>query len=329
MKMRLPLVRSLCLASFALLVFVLPLGADLIRIATYNVENYLVMDRSINGAWRPGYPKSEASKEALRSVIAAVSPDVLALQEMGPEPFFRELQRDLAADGLDYPHTYLLAGNDEERHVAVLSRLPFTEVHAHTDMTFPYFEGRERIKRGLLEVVFETGGERWSLFVLHLKSKWSEWPEDPQAQRKRTGEATAARNRILDRHDPESGSLYLIAGDFNDTRATAPLRRFLSRGSVQISQIIRAADSRGHTWTQHWERQGLYSRVDFLLASPALLERVVEGSGHIYDGQGYREASDHRMVWADFDLGTQATLPTDSGKPKGDRVADLLREVSR
>lgn len=295
--------------------------------ATYNLENYLLKDGVTERGWRPNYPKTERSKTALRAVIAAVNPDVLAVQEMGTAPFLRELQRDLRSDGLDYPYVCLLAAQDEVRHLAVLSRIPVAEVHEHTEMTFPYFGEREPIKRGLLEVVFQTKGERWSLFVVHLKSKWTEHPDDPQAEARRTGEATAARNRILERHDPEAGALFLIAGDFNDTRDTAPLRRFLRKGPVQISEMIPTGDSRGHSWTHYWERQDLYSRVDFLLVSPAMKGNVVEGEGYIYDHSGYEEASDHRLVWADFRFGEKDREKEGNGK-LGPRLVKLLREFS-
>lgn len=282
----------------------IPLGAgETVRVATYNAENYLVMDRRVDEQerWRPEYPKPESEKAAFRGVVRAVAPDVLALQEMGGPAFVRELQRDLQREGLDYPHCYVLEAEDEVRRVAVLSKLPFRGVTPHTDADFPYFGGRERIRRGLLEIEFETSGEAWTLFTLHLKSKWTEREDDPEAERRRTGEATAARDRILERRDPEDP--FLIAGDFNDTRDTPALRRFLRRGDVTIAEPLEAADSRGHRWTQYWERQDLYSRIDFILVSPGMRARLVPGAFGVYDGPGYGAASDHRLVWADFCFG--------------------------
>ena len=314
--MRLPLVFRAAFLLAAVCFVSVGLSAEILRIGTYNVENYLIMDRLVEGRWRPDYPKPEIDKSALRGVIAAVDPDILALQEMGSKPFLDELQRDLKREGVDYPYSYLLEGPDEVRHLAVLSRIPFQEVHEHIDLDFPYRGGRETIRRGLLEIVFETGGETWSLFVVHLKSKWTEYPDDPNAEQKRTGEATAARNRILERYDPEKGALYLIAGDFNDTRDTPTLRRFLRRGPVTISHIISAVDSNGLNWTQHWERQGIYSQFDYLLASPALFERQLDGQCGIFDGDGADLASDHRLVWADFQIVSQEAVAVD-GEEKG------------
>jgi len=323
--MRLPRFR-LALACLVLLLSLSSVAtATVVRVATYNVENYLLTDLVTEHGWRPSYPKPEKSKEALRAAIAAVNPDVLALQEMGDEPFLKELQRDLRIEGIYYPYAYVLSAEDENRHVAVLSRLPFAELHGHTDLSFPYFGEREKVKRGLLEIVFETEGERWALFVVHLKSKWTERRDDPQAALKRTGEATAARNRILQRHDPAGGALYLIAGDFNDTRDTPPLRRFLQRGNLRISSILPAADSRGHTWTQNWERQNLYSRIDFLLPSPALFERVLDGRGYVYDAPGSEVASDHRMVWADLRFGPGEGLVQTEPSSRGARLVRLLK----
>lgn len=324
--MRIPLL-SLCvrLAPVVFLWILPALQAETVRVATYNIENYLLMDRVVEGGWRPGYPKPEASKSALRAVVAAVNPDILALQEIGPKPFLVELQRDLKAEGLNYPYAVLLEASDEERHLAVLSRVPFRDVRPRIELDFRYFGEREKVRRGLLEVEFETDGERWSLFVVHLKSKWTERPDDPEAVGKRTGEATAARNAILEAHDPEEGALYLIAGDFNDSPATAPLRRFLHRGEVQVSEPIPAFDSRGEAWTHHWTRQDLYSRVDYLLASPAMLEKVIDGRGFIFDGPGSGIASDHRLVWADFKIGAGAATRAGDRRADGERFADLLR----
>ena len=163
--------------------------ANRVRVATLNLDNYLITNRIADGGFRPDYPKPEAAKEALRKVILSVDADVLAVQEMGPQPFLLELQRDLRINGLDYPHTALMEGNDPDRHTAVLSKLPFIEVIRRNDLDFKYFEGREVVKRGLLEVVLETGGVRWSLFNVHLKSRLETRPEDPQSNLRRRGEA--------------------------------------------------------------------------------------------------------------------------------------------
>ena len=84
-----------------------PSSLSALTIASYNLENYLVTDRMIDGRYRKEYPKPEVEKRALRANIIAVNPDILAVQEIGDLPYLEELQRDLARDGLSYPYIYL------------------------------------------------------------------------------------------------------------------------------------------------------------------------------------------------------------------------------
>jgi len=185
------------LGWLGLLVLTLRLPAETLTIATYNVENYLVADRMVEGAYRQAYPKPEAEKKALRAVIHSLDADVIALQEMGSRVYLEELQRDLASDGLKYPYAELLEAADADRHVAVLSRRPFASVAKHAELTFSYFGKKETVKRGLLEVRFATEAGEITLFVVHLKSRFTDRPDDLNCALRRQGEATAVRDRVL------------------------------------------------------------------------------------------------------------------------------------
>jgi hypothetical protein len=98
------------------------LKAEVVRVATYNVRNYLEVNRWADGRYRPNFPKPEEEKQALRAVILSVRPDILVIQEMGTGPYLEELQADLKEEGLDLPFAYVAEGADEDRHVALLSR---------------------------------------------------------------------------------------------------------------------------------------------------------------------------------------------------------------
>ncbi len=280
-----------------LLLLPLGLGAETVRVATYNLYNYLSMDRMVEGHWQEDYPKPETEKIALRAAIRAADADVLAVQEIGGPAYLEELQRDLKAEGLDYPHAAILMGPDETRHTAVLSRLPFARVITHDRLDFTFDGESEQVRRGLLEVGFETDGVPWTLFVVHLKSRWTIRRSDPLARKQRAGEAQACRDLIRRSFPDPQADNYLIVGDFNDSRESAPLRRFLEVSGRELAQMVEAVDSRGEAWTFHYRKRDLYERVDFLLVSPALARRVVEGSAQIIDLMpATDEASDHRPV---------------------------------
>jgi len=275
-------------------------GDGTVRVATYNLQNYLAMDRRVDGTFRPDYPKPESEKTALREVIRSAAPDILALQEIGPLPYLEELRRDLEKEGLVYPYRVLLEAADEERHTAVLSRIPFVENRSTDRLLFRYFGEEEAAKRGLIELVFECGGESWSLFVIHLKSRYTDREDDPESEIRRVGEARAIRDVILERYpDPATGS-FVLAGDLNDTKGSRSLNALLKRGKTEISRAIPATNQWGQSWTYFYGKEEVYSRADYLLVSPGLVSRVVGGKGVVLESEVAARASDHRLVWLDL-----------------------------
>lgn len=281
------------------------LRAETLTIATYNVENYTAANRLSEAGYREDYPKPEAEKAALREVIRGLNADVLVLQEMGPQPYLDELQRDLRKAGLDYPHAVLLDGPDADRHVALLSRRELKAVQPYAAVEFAYFGGKEKVKRGLLEVTMATAGGDVTLFGLHLKSRYTDRPDDPLSALRRVGEAVAIRDEIL-RRFPEpvrSEVKFLILGDFNDTRTSKPVQRLRERGKTIVAELLPAEDSRGENWTHHYRKEDSYSRVDHILVSAGLKGSVRGGRATIYDGAGSNTASDHRPVVVTLELG--------------------------
>tara|TARA_B110000093_G_scaffold46265_1_gene49465 strand:+ start:4227 stop:5147 length:921 start_codon:yes stop_codon:yes gene_type:complete len=272
-----------------------------IRLATYNLNNYLVMDRHVDAVWRPSYPKPEADKKIIRQVIKQALPDILAVQEIGTLPFLEELRADLAQEGVHYPYAIHLEGVDQVRHVAVLSKLAPAAVVKHSDLDFKYQNGRKRVKRGLLELSFErSDGSVFKLFVVHLKSRWSDVKADPESQQRRSREAEACRNRIIERSYDLGITDFVVVGDFNDHPASSTLRRFYRKGDFDIGALVPASDSRGEQWTYFYQKQVVYSLVDGFVVSGALMPEVVAGDGHIVDIPGVLLGSDHRMVYLDL-----------------------------
>ena len=203
---------------------------ETVRVASFNVENYLTMDRMVSGRWREQYPKPSKEKRILRSIINQSNPDILAIQEIGERFYLNELWKDLnSSNGVRFSYSAWLPGmiEGEERHLALLSKIPFTLIDEPKDLSFKYFEVRRSPSRGLLEVEFETKGVKWSLFNLHLKSKWTERPDDPEASIRREREARVIRDYIRAKYPAYNDPNYLVVGDFNDHKNSAPMRRFL------------------------------------------------------------------------------------------------------
>lgn len=276
--------------------------AETWKMATYNLANYNLTDRQIEGAFLTQYPKPEHEKTALRRIIKRMDVDVLALQEIGGEAFLRELQRDLKSEGVNYPYSRVMTAVDEARKIAVLSRHPFASVDENDDLDFKYFEGRELVKRGMLEVRFATPVGEITLFVVHFKSPLTERRDDPGSIIRRGREATAARDRLLERFPDPEAAKFLVLGDFNDGPADRAVRAFRTRGDLRISELLAVKDSRGETWTHSYRRNDVYSRVDHIMISPGLKPFVSSGSGTVIDWPGVMSASDHRPVVVELNL---------------------------
>ena len=292
---------SLC----SLLLIGAALHAETLTVATYNIENYGPADRVTEAGYRKDYPKPEAEKRALRTVIRGLNADVLVLEEMGDAAHLDELRRDLQAEGLAYPHSVLLVADDADRHVALLSKRELKRVVQHTDLSFPYFGVREKVKRGLLEVAVATDGGELTLFAVHLKSRFTDRPDDPLSAIRRIGEATAVRDRVLQKFPEPQTARFMILGDCNDDKTSKPLAHLQARGKTMIAEALPAADERGEVWTHFYRKMETYSHVDHVLVSPALRAAVVGGVARIYDGAGVREASDHRPVVVTLEFGAR------------------------
>lgn len=279
-------------------------SAESVRIATYNVRNYLVMDRNVAGNWRPNYPKPEREKTAVRNVIKEIRPDILVLQEMGTLDFLEELRADLNQEGLHYPYAVHLSGPDPVRHVAILSMFPPDEVVKHKHLDFKYFEGRQKVKRGLLEVSFrDADNQRYTIFALHLKSHWTDDKRDPESEMRRTREAEACRNLIISRTVDVGHNRFMVVGDFNAHPQSAPLRRFYKRGKLNFGSQLIAHDTRGAVWTYFYDKESTYKSVDGFVLSNELVSEVNTGTAQIADTVSALHGSDHRPVYADFTFG--------------------------
>jgi endonuclease/exonuclease/phosphatase family metal-dependent hydrolase len=272
-----------------------------LTVMTWNVENYLAEDRVIDGEFRTAFPKPEKAKTALRAAIRAAVPDVLALQEMGPEPYLEELQRDLATEGTAYPYRVLLAGPDPERHVAVLARVPLAQVTPHVEVPVRGAKGdaAQLVRRGVLEVAVALGDRTITLFVVHLKSRYTGDPNDPFSAAQRLGEAEAVRDLVLRRFPRPAEAPFLLLGDCNDAPRSRPVQMLLRRGGTKIAELLPALDANGDGWTHHFRKEDSFSRVDYILVSPGLRPAVIKV--WIFDSADVRAASDHRPVLVRLD----------------------------
>jgi endonuclease/exonuclease/phosphatase family metal-dependent hydrolase len=282
-------------------------AADTFRVATYNVENYL--DQPTES--RP-QPKSAAAKAKVRESIRALNPDVIALEEMGGLNALMELRGSLKSEGLDFPYWELVSGEDTNVHVAVLSKLPIVARRPHTNEVFLLNGRRFRVGRGFAELDLRAGPDfTFTIIAAHLKSR-RPVPEANETDQ-RLQEAKMLR-RLVDKDLVANPNARLVVlGDFNDVKDSDSTKEIIGRGRYKLVDT-RPAERNGDnapsanawfpprdvTWTHYYGKEDTYSRIDYILVSPAMARAWDKAGTYVLTQPNWGVASDHRPIVATF-----------------------------
>jgi endonuclease/exonuclease/phosphatase family metal-dependent hydrolase len=186
---------------------------------TFNLDRYaLSAPEGLDDA-APAAPPPGA--DAIVRAIRQASPDVLAVQGMGPPDAWDDFRFRLRQAGLEYRfEEYLSRDDDQELRLAVLSRHPIVSRSPRIRDRYTIGPGQFPVLRGFIELDIEPDpGYRFRLFVAHLKSK--RFHEHGQAAMRRT-EARQLANHIRASLQENPGLNLLVAGDFSDEPAPAP-----------------------------------------------------------------------------------------------------------
>jgi endonuclease/exonuclease/phosphatase family metal-dependent hydrolase len=281
----------------ASLFFCFRLHAEDIVVASYNVQNYLRMDRRVENKNLKNAPKPESEIEAVVKVITAVKPDILGLVEMGDESMLEDLQKRLKAAGLDLPHREWLQAADENRHVCLLSRFPIVARNSRGDISFDLNGKIERFNRGILDVTVEVNPNyRLRLVGAHLKSRRAIDEYDEAWMRAK--EAWFLREHLETILEADPKTNLLLFGDMNDTKNNYPIRELIGKkGTRNYMMDLWLRDSRDERWTHYWKAADEYSRIDYLMVSPALVKEVKFDKSGINESPFWNDASDHRAIF--------------------------------
>lgn len=284
------------------------LEADIIRVAAYNVENYLDQPTETRRS-----VKSETAKVKIRESIHAINPHVLALEEMGSTNALLELRAALKAEGCDFPYWEHVQGFDTNIHVAILSKLPFTARHPHTNENFLLDGRRFQVSRGFAEVEIKTGANfTFSIIAAHLKSRRPIAAADEAELRLQ--EAKCLRKIVDARFKDDPSAKLIVLGDFNDTKNAPSTKEVIGHGKFKLTDT-RPAERNGDNvpnenprfeprnicWTHYYGVEDSFSRIDYLLISPSLEKYWKQEGTYIPTIPNWGVGSDHRPIVATFD----------------------------
>ena len=288
-----------CSVSFA---------AETFRVATYNVENYLDQPTESRK-----FVKSDGARAKIRESIHALNPDVIALEEMGSTNALMELRRSLKADGLDFPYWEHVQGWDTNIHVAILSRLPIVACHPHTNDSFLLDGRRFSVSRGFAEVDIKAATNfTFTLIAAHLKSR-RPVSEADEAQL-RLEEAKVLRGIVDEHFKADANAKLIVVGDFNNVKSSDSTKEIIGRGKFKLTDTrpaerngdntpneIPRFEPRNVTWTHYYGVEDTYSRVDYILLSPAMARGWVTNGTYVLTIPNWGVGSDHRPIVATFE----------------------------
>lgn len=285
------------------------LGADTIRIATYNLETYLDQPTESRR-----FTKSADAKAKIRESIGAMNPDVICLEEMGTTNALLELRASLRADGLLFPYWEQVQGRETNIHVAVLSKLPIIARHPQTNDLFLLSGRRFQVSRGFLDVDIQVRTNFvFTLLGAHLKSQ-RPVPEADEAEL-RLEEAKLLREKVDDLLQANPNAKIVVLGDLNQGPSAPSTKAVIGHGKFKLVDT-RPAERNGDNlpnpnpryaprnvvWTQYYGTEDSYSRLDYILLSPAMARAWVKRETYIPTIPNWGIGSDHRPIVATFKI---------------------------
>lgn len=272
-----------------------PLEGTHVRLVTYNVENWLTMDRYVKGKPVPGAPKPEAERHAVTEAIASAKPDILGISEIGNEGDVKDLQKHLSDAGLDLPHFHLNRGADPTRSLVILSRYPIGKTVVHENLSYTISGKEYGMQRGILDASIDTPAGAFRFLGVHLKSKRDVEEGDQEEMRRQEAHLLRRELDSILQGDPQAR--LVVYGDFNDTRNSPTMKTVHGSGKGPTAlNMIALKDSRGQYWTHYWDYQDTYTRIDYVLVSQALRRSVEWDLSKIIDNDAVAGASDHRPL---------------------------------
>lgn len=269
--------------------------AGKLRFVAYNVRNWLTTELHDGRHPTGETSKPQAAKSHVARILAAQSPDVVGLCEIGTRNDLREVQRLLKAAGANLPHLHHETGSDETRSLGLLSRHPIISTARADDLDYRMNHKTYGMSRGILDATIRTGNGEMRFVGVHLKSKREVDYADQELIR--LNEARLLRNHVDTILAADPKAPLVVYGDFNDTYPSAAVRAITMhpRKGFRLKPVY-LKDSRNEAWTHHWKHHDIYSRIDFVCVADSLASRVNYRASGIVDDPAWASASDHRAL---------------------------------
>ena len=271
-------------------------SAETLTFCSYNLRNWLAMDRFDGEKTTPGADKPDDEKDAIVAIITAIRPDILGVCEIGGETSLKDLQARLKSKGLDLGSSAVAHGGDPTRKLGLLTRFPIIAQNHQTDLSYQIGPLTLPFQRGILHTTIKVKDDfTLTCLGVHLKSM-RPIPEADQALMRRN-EAHLVRRHIDGILAARADARIVLYGDFNEHRNEPAIDEIIgSRDSETFMTDVKLWDRNGEVWTHFWDAADSYSRLDYFFVSKALRNHIDFKRSFIYSKREFYKASDHRPI---------------------------------
>ena len=267
---------------------------------------------------------NEIAIENTGRVIRDVDADVLAIVEAESRPVLVGMNDYVlkGVSGTPYPHVMIIDGNDSrgiDVGIMTKSDYPIGTIRSHVHDVDD--KNRTIFSRDCPEYqVFTPSGNLVWVLPNHFKSKYGN--NQKRNDERRLAQATAVRG-IYERLRAEGQEHIIILGDLNDVSSSQPLAPLLSTDLLEVSSHPNFTEfefraNNGNRGIGTYKLGNDSDKIDYLLLSPALYQRVTNG-GIFRMGawpgkrtkrwetypelkKEHHAASDHHAIFADLDI---------------------------
>jgi len=237
--------------------------------------------------------KDDRPQGDILALIRSVRPDIVAVLHIENRARWDSMLLDLESLDISYSHREFKAAEGDWGGMGIASRLPIIERRPRLDLEYSIQGHPLRMSREIIDVTILAGPrDPLRLVLAHLKDKTFH----------KLGQTEMRRNeaRLVARHihsilEGAPGSRLLFAGALHDESGSAAVQKILGDSGAGLVDL-RPTDPAGNGWTKRDLSGDLYTRSDYLLASPALASRVDAGFTGILDIPQSESMSMHRPV---------------------------------
>lgn len=224
------------------------------------------------------------------------------ISEIGGKKALKDFQSHLQ----EYPFSVVMHGGDPSRYIGCIAKFKPEKVVKVDNLTYKLKPKNAAVgtldnipvQRGFLHTIFRKGKYQLHIVNAHLKARLFNRRYNQTDMRRM--EARLLKYYINDIIKDNPQANILVTGDLNDVYSSNPLITLRGESQKKANKKLydlKPADAQGTTWTHWWKVEDTYGRIDYLLASSALLPEIDFKKTRIaHIPKEWLYASDHRPI---------------------------------